>query len=46
MEASCVRELDQFLRADGHRRNPGTTADLIAATLAIALLVDFKSSDG
>ena len=26
-------ELDLWLRADGHRRNPGTTADLIAATL-------------
>lgn len=24
---------DAWLRADGHRRNPGTTADLIAATL-------------
>ena len=34
------RELDKFdawLRADGHRRNPGTTADLIAATLFAAL---------
>ena len=27
------QEYDQWLRADGHRRNPGTTADLIAATL-------------
>jgi triphosphoribosyl-dephospho-CoA synthase len=25
--------LDDYLRADGHRRNPGTTADLIAATI-------------
>lgn len=31
------RELDAWLRADGHRRNPGATADLIAATLYIAL---------
>jgi len=30
------RELDTFLRCDGHRRNPGTTADLIAAALYIA----------
>lgn len=30
--------LDEFLRADGHRRNPGTTADLIAATLLTKLL--------
>ncbi len=26
-------EFDRWLRADGHRRNPGTTADLIAAIL-------------
>lgn len=31
-------DLDQFLRADGNRRNPGTTADLLAATLLVALL--------
>jgi len=30
-------EFDAWLRADGHRRNPGTTADLIAATLFAAL---------
>ncbi len=29
--------LDRFLRADGNRRNPGTTADLVAATLFVAL---------
>lgn len=29
-------ELDRWLRADGHRRNPGTTADLVAATLFVA----------
>ncbi len=33
-----MQELDQFLRADGHRRNPGTTADLIAAMLFVRLL--------
>ncbi len=32
------QQLDQFLRSDGHRRNPGTTADLIAATLLVLLL--------
>ena len=32
-----VRELDAWLRADGNRRNPGTTADLIAAGLYVAL---------
>ena len=30
------REFDAWLRADGHRRNPGTTADLIAASLFAA----------
>lgn len=33
----ALREFDQWLRADGHRRNPGTTADLIAATLFAAV---------
>lgn len=28
-----IQKLDTWLRADGHRRNPGTTADLVAATL-------------
>ncbi len=31
-------DLDAWLRADGHRLNPGTTADLVAATLLAALL--------
>jgi triphosphoribosyl-dephospho-CoA synthase len=38
--ADYVRSLDDFdrwLRADGHRRNPGTTADLIAAGLFVLL---------
>lgn len=30
-------ELDFWLRTDGHRRNPGTTADLIAAGLFVLL---------
>lgn len=30
-------DLDFWLRSDGHRRNPGTSADLIAAALFIAL---------
>ena len=29
----AVADLDFYLRSDGHRRNPGTTADLIAAAL-------------
>jgi triphosphoribosyl-dephospho-CoA synthase len=32
-----VAELDAELREDGHRRNPGATADLVAATLLAAL---------
>jgi triphosphoribosyl-dephospho-CoA synthase len=30
-------EFDGWLRADGHARNPGTTADLVAACLFVAL---------
>jgi triphosphoribosyl-dephospho-CoA synthase len=33
------RELDAWLRADGHRRNPGATADAIAASLLAGFLV-------
>lgn len=31
--AARVAEFDRWLRADGHRRNPGTTADLVAGAL-------------
>lgn len=34
----AASELDFWLRSDGHRRNPGTTADLIAAGLFACLL--------
>ncbi len=34
---AALAELDAWLRADGHRRNPGTTADLVAACLFAAL---------
>ena len=37
----AAADLDFFLRSDGHRRNPGTTADLIATGL-FALLRDGK----
>ncbi|WP_437186158.1 triphosphoribosyl-dephospho-CoA synthase [Planctomicrobium sp. SH668] len=33
VSANAIEEFDLWLRGDGHRRNPGTTADLIAATL-------------
>ena len=34
---AAVAELDCWLRSDGHRRNPGTTADLVAAGLFVLL---------
>jgi triphosphoribosyl-dephospho-CoA synthase len=34
---AAMGDLDFWLRSDGHRRNPGTTADLIAAGLFVAL---------
>ena len=34
---SALAELDFWMRRDGHRRNPGTTADLIAAGLFVGL---------
>lgn len=39
---AAYQRLDRFLRSDGNRRNPGTTADLIAATLFAAL----RNGDG
>jgi triphosphoribosyl-dephospho-CoA synthase len=33
-------EFDSFLRADGNRRNPGTTADLLAAAIFVAILCE------
>ncbi len=44
----ALQEFDQWLRTDGHRRNPGTTADLIAATLFAAVrdgLIEAPSRD-
>ncbi len=34
---ASLRDFDHWLRADGHRRNPGTTADLVAACLFAAM---------
>ncbi len=36
VQISEIGALDDWLRGDGHRRNPGTTADLIAAILFAA----------
>ncbi len=41
---AMLTHFDRWLRADGHRRNPGTTADAVAAILFAALrdgLADF-----
>ncbi len=37
-ELPAAQDLDRFLRGDSNRRNPGTTADLIAAALLVVLL--------
>jgi triphosphoribosyl-dephospho-CoA synthase len=34
---SALQKFDAWLRADGHRRNPGTTADVVTACLFVAL---------
>ncbi len=34
----AIAEFDLWLRSDGHRRNPGTTADLICAGLFVLLV--------
>jgi len=34
----ALADFDFWLRSDGHRRNPGTTADLVAAALFVALV--------
>ena len=33
----ALANFDFWLRSDGHRRNPGTTADLVAAGLFVLL---------
>jgi triphosphoribosyl-dephospho-CoA synthase len=38
--AKALAELDVWLRAEGHARNPGTTADLVTASLFVALRED------
>ncbi|MEQ1907118.1 MAG: triphosphoribosyl-dephospho-CoA synthase [Pirellulaceae bacterium] len=39
----AVADLDFWMRSDGHRRNPGSTADIIAAALLVALFNDWIS---
>ncbi len=38
----CIREFDKKLRLSGNKCNPGTTADLIATTLAICTLSGYR----
>ncbi len=38
LACGSTRALDEWLREDGHARNPGATADLIAASLYVALV--------
>ncbi len=45
---NLLLQFDQWLRADGHRRNPGTTADFVAAGLFAAVrddLIQIPSRD-
>jgi triphosphoribosyl-dephospho-CoA synthase len=37
LDSRDVESLDAWLRADGNRRNPGASADLVAASLYVAL---------
>lgn len=37
---AALADFDFWLRADGHRRNPGTTADIVAAALFVLLRED------
>ena len=37
-DSVAVEEFDAYLRSDGNRLNPGTTADLIAAALFVLLV--------
>jgi triphosphoribosyl-dephospho-CoA synthase len=37
LESQPTQLFDRWLREDGHARNPGTTADLVAAALYVAL---------
>lgn len=43
---AAVADLDFWLRSDGHRRNPGTTADMIAAGLFTMLREEIIGAEG
>ena len=44
-DARGVAALDRWLRSDGHRRNPGTTADVVAAALFVVLAAEAARGD-
>jgi triphosphoribosyl-dephospho-CoA synthase len=44
--AEMFAAFDAFLRADGNQRNPGTTADLVAAILFAALRDGWMTAEG
>lgn len=44
--AEMFAAFDTFLRADGNQRNPGTTADLVAAILFAALRDGWMTAEG
>ena len=41
---AALADLDFWLRTDGHRRNPGTTADIIGAALLVGLIEGWLDS--
>jgi triphosphoribosyl-dephospho-CoA synthase len=46
MQAKSLADFDAWLRAEGHRRNPGTSADLVAATILLNSLEEERSAGG
>lgn len=45
LDATQVDSLDKYLRSNGHRLNPGTTADLLAASLYLLLRTNPMEND-
>ena len=41
---AALADFDFWLRSDGHRRNPGTTADFIGAALLVGLIEGWLES--
>ncbi|EMI21783.1 triphosphoribosyl-dephospho-CoA protein [Rhodopirellula maiorica SM1] len=45
-DSVALRDFDAYLRSDGNRLNPGTTADLIAAALFVLLVTSPPTKSG